>query len=454
MNQGTFTNEDTPSNRSTTTNHPDADSPWASPPANTGSTAQSSLEYNRPRYTTFADRLSGRRNAFGLFRLTLASLVIFSHAFYLGHWQADPTRQWSNEQSDLGNVAVLGFFVISGYLISKSAMSTNILSYFWRRTLRIFPAFLVVLIVGAVLIGPWFYSRLHDGMAGYWTMADGGPWTYVRNNFSLKMQQYGIHDVFITTPYGQRKDDSIINGSLWTLWYEWRMYVVVGLLAFVGLMRPKLRWIIPVGTLATFVAGELSPRVGLIEQVNYRIMGDVQGLQLASMFLLGTTIAVYAKRIPYDARLAALGAVAALVTFFTAGFHTLGYVGMGYFTLWAAAAAPERWFRVGARNDISYGVYIYAWPMQMALAYYGWDDRGYVPYVLATFALTIPLAWLSWKLVESPMLQLKNWGPGAWWDRAAGQLRERAAARSRDVESRAASKAADAARSAGSRSAG
>ncbi|PID52989.1 MAG: acyltransferase [Micrococcales bacterium] len=372
-------------------------------------------------------RLRGHANAFGLFRLVMASMVIFSHAFYLGHWGEDPTLVWSNHQSDLGNLAVLGFFVISGYLIAKSAMSTNIMSYFWRRGLRIFPGFLVVLVVGAVILGPWFYYRLHGSMAGYWTWESPGPWTYVRDNASLKMRQYGVHDVLLQTPYGQRKEASVINGSLWTLWYEWRMYVIVGLLAFTGFTRPKLRWIIPVGTLAVFAAGVLSPHVPLIETVNYKIMGDVKGLQLASMFLVGSTVAVYADRIPFNRPVALIGGLVAVMTFFTAGFTTIGYVGMGYFVLWAAAAAPKSWYRIGTRNDISYGVYIYAWPTQMALAYFGGDTWGYIPYVAATFAITIPLAWLSWKLIENPMLHLKDAGPGKWGNQLTRWIKDRRA---------------------------
>jgi peptidoglycan/LPS O-acetylase OafA/YrhL len=76
--------------------------------------------------------------------------------------------------------------------------------------------------------------------------------------------------------------------------------------------------------------------------------------------------------------------------------------------LWLSVSLPKWTRRVGARNDISYGVYIYAFPLQQLLVVYGVGDLGYIPFLLASLACTFPVAAGSWYLVERPALKLKS----------------------------------------------
>lgn len=103
---------------------------------------------------SIADALAGHRNSLGVIRLVLASAVIFAHAYPLGGFGAGPWLTYTNNQVSLGSLAVLGFFAISGYLITKSGLNADVLQYLWRRVLRIFPAFWVVLLIGAFVVGP------------------------------------------------------------------------------------------------------------------------------------------------------------------------------------------------------------------------------------------------------------------------------------------------------------
>jgi peptidoglycan/LPS O-acetylase OafA/YrhL len=64
--------------------------------------------------------------------------------------------------------------------------------------------------------------------------------------------------------------------------------------------------------------------------------------------------------------------------------------------------------RLRLRTDLSYGVYIYAFPMQQLLIVCGLRVlKPLVFFPVATIA-TLPLAALSWFLVEKPALSLKN----------------------------------------------
>src|SRR5690606_6733938 len=98
---------------------------------------------------TVSSGLRGSDNAFGVLRLFFATLVIFSHAFPLSGFGKDGLFLLSGGKESIGGVAVIGFFIISGYLITKSGSRNDVLQFLWRRALRIFPAFWVALIVGA-----------------------------------------------------------------------------------------------------------------------------------------------------------------------------------------------------------------------------------------------------------------------------------------------------------------
>ena len=76
-----------------------------------------------------------------------------------------------------------------------------------------------------------------------------------------------------------------------------------------------------------------------------------------------------------------------------------------YGILALSAAIKTRWC---SKNDISYGVYIYAFPVQILLIIFGSASLGWILNAILTFAITIGLAWLSWLYVEKPALALKD----------------------------------------------
>ncbi|QTX05269.1 acyltransferase family protein [Agromyces archimandritae] len=371
---------------------------------------------------TIAEAMRGRGNSLGLLRLVLAVLVVFSHAVPLGGWGEDPVFSWSKGQENLGGFAVLGFFAISGYLISRSGMSSAFVPYLWRRVLRIFPAFWLVLLVGIVIVGPIAWFAEGRGLGEYASRWPGGPLWYFLGNWDLRIGQWGIHDIFVeTTPYGQAVGYSVFNGSLWTLAYEFFCYLLIGALVLFGLIR-RAPWIVPVLTAVFFV-------LQVIRLVSLEAFALVLGpfadpylVNLTLVFLWGSVLAVYGSRVPIDDR---AGWASVVLVFGTAAFGGFGIIGLpalGYALLWAAVRLPEPMRRVGARNDYSYGLYLYGFLAQQLLAYFGLHLLGYVPYVLGALLLAGACAVASWHLVERPALELKNRGPGRgaryWIDRA------------------------------------
>lgn len=366
----------------------------------------------REVHPTMAERLSGHDNAIGFLRLLFAGMVVVSHAFPVGGFGADPLGPVTNGQVEIGQFGLFGFFALSGYLIARSAAVYDTLSFLWRRVLRLYPAFLVVLVVGAVVVGPLALLRTPDGLSGYWQGPEG-PVGYVVDNSRLAIRRFGIQDVFAQDPYGEA-NGSVINGSLWTLWYEFQAYLAVGLIAALGLLR-RAPWVVPLAALGTFAAIPLYTEEPALRPVVNRLILDQRGLALLGVFLVGAAIAAYSHRVRCRPLLAVVAGATVLVTASTALFVPLGLVAFAYLVLYAGATLPGRVRRVGRDTDISYGVYVYSWPVQALLTTYGLNGAGYLPYLLLTLAVVAVLGYASWQLVEKRALRLKSVGPGRGW---------------------------------------
>lgn len=146
-----------------------------------------------------------RSNSLNAIWLFLATAVIVAHSWPLGGgYGADP----GFGDQDLGDWAVAGFFAISGYLITRSRLSlSSLLDYFWRRFLRIYPAFLVCLLVVAFAFAPASVAVFSDG-----TYEGSAGASYVISNIFLFIRQWGIPGTLQSVPFL----DSW-NGPLWTL---------------------------------------------------------------------------------------------------------------------------------------------------------------------------------------------------------------------------------------------
>ena len=269
-------------------------------------------------WRSVSEGLAGHKNSFGLIRLVLASSVILSHAFPLGGWGDDPFLRWSGGQENLGGMAVLGFFAISGYLITKSGMNADAIQFIWRRALRILPAFYLVLIVGTFIVGPVAWVLEGNSISTYLSTAPGGPITYITANADLTMRQYGVYDIFVAeTPYGAT-GGSVFNGALWTLTYEWGAYLIIWVLVVFGVLS-RAKVLVPILTAFYFVLEVASTIVPGSAGSILPYFGDNYRVSLPLIFLYGACIAIYSRSIRLDARLAALSAVVVVFSLWQGG---------------------------------------------------------------------------------------------------------------------------------------
>jgi peptidoglycan/LPS O-acetylase OafA/YrhL len=369
---------------------------------------------------SIGEALAGHRNSLGFIRLVLASVVIFDHAFPLGGFGTDIFFRFSHGQASLGSIAVDGFFGISGYLIAKSGLSSDIVQFMWRRFLRIFPAYWVMLVLTALVVIPIVWLAQGQSLARYFHLGGLGPARFVLGNWTLNLSTYGIYDVFATTtPYGRLIGGSAVNGSIWTLIYEWNCYLLIAVLLLFGVLK-RAKVVVPIITAFLFI-------MQVVLFVNPAALpkfipwiSDQYTIMLTLTFMLGSCVALYSRKIPYSNGLGILCAIVFLYTFRAGGFQEIGVPAGVYLVLYLGARLPRVFHRIGTKNDYSYGVYIYGFLVEQVLARVGLYKLGYFPYAIGTLIVSLGLAWLSWHIVEKRAMSLKDWGPGRglqhWWD--------------------------------------
>lgn len=322
----------------------------------------------------------GRANSLNLVRLFLASSVIFWHA-----WPTSSNGSQPGWLVPLGELAVPGFFCLSGFLIARSRMRLSFVRFMWHRSLRILPGVWVALAITALVAAP-----LSTLAGGSWDPALAAQ--YALDNAKLRSFVWGIPGTIDDLPW---------NGSLWSLSYEYLAYVAAGVLLTLRPARRHAGVVVPVVLALTVAAGFWATGPGAVSTSLI-----LTSISLGTYFLAGMVLYFWADRVPIDARLA----VAALVMVGACWHFDLmdrfGGLPLAYVLLWLGAAIPARWAQ---RNDISYGVYVYAWPVQV-LTWWLVPGLPVPAYIAIAFLVVVPLAWASWLLVERPAMQLRNLG--------------------------------------------
>jgi len=367
---------------------------------------------------TFADAFDPRRNAFGFLRLVLAVLVIFSHSFPLGGFGIDALETYTHGKHTIGLVAVAMFFVLSGFLITRSASrSPSVFRFLWHRFLRIFPGYWVCLIVCAFIFAPLIAYVEYGTFLRVFAAPRTPPHAYVLQNAALfHLNDFSFLGVVNISPQSiaglllRNPVPHVLNGSLWTLPLEVACYLGVAMLALFGLVQ-RGRLII----LASFVGLWLLYAYSYLYPESFIRWIPVPGLHLfiplAVSFSAGCLCFVYREKIPSSVWIFAtcLALLALSLPFRVFGLATPIF--LTYAFLWLAFNLP--FSRFEAKGDFSYGTYIYAFPVQQILSLAGAQEEGFIVYFGASLLITSLLAILSYRLVEAPCLRWKNIDPAA-----------------------------------------
>jgi peptidoglycan/LPS O-acetylase OafA/YrhL len=359
---------------------------------------------------SLSETFSGRSNSFGFLRWVLATLVIVGHSYPLGGFggATDPLYDWTGTQESFGGLAVAGFFIISGFLITRSWRThPTVFRFLWHRFLRIFPAFWVCMLLTAFAFAPLVWWLQQGDLDGFLSQPAPSPTGYVLSNAWLVMNQYVIGDLLTGTPYGSVAG-GVWNGSLWTLSYEFACYLVVAVLGAVGLIARHRGFVAALTGLAYMVMVTNQADPSLVGRL-VPLFSDVWAGRFLFLFLLGSVIALFADRIEINDRLGVLALFVCVATMYGGGWIAVGYPALAYVLMWLAVRLPLSAF--DRPGDFSYGTYIYAFPVQMLLAQVGVHRLGLAAYMVSAIVVTSVLAALSWHLVEKHALRLKRWTP-------------------------------------------
>ena len=336
-------------------------------------------------------------NNFNLMRLIAAAMVIFGHSYVLTLQRGYQEPMSALIGMEPGPFAVNVFFVISGFLITKSYLNrSKVSTYLVARSLRIFPGLFVAMLFNALIVGVIFTS-----LPLWHYVRDQDTWQYILINSTLITRfvqlEYDLPGVFTANPFG-----AAVNGSLWTLPYEVWIYIALLLAGIVGLLRSRRAVnILFVG----FIMVNTAISLGFLHNPFSTLANFAR---FATFFGWGVVFYTNRFSIPLS------GFVVALLLFvMVLGWRTplsdpiIFPLALSYTILWLAHIPKGALRQYNRLGDYSYGVYIYAWPVQQgAVALF----PNILPLQLFGIALpiTLFLAVLSWHLIEKPALRAKN----------------------------------------------
>ncbi len=326
-----------------------------------------------------------RSNNFNLMRLLAAFSVIYGHASAVtGRGPSDIFLQLVGYKF-IGGVAVDVFFVISGFLITASALGRHgLLYYLMSRFLRIYPALIVCVVLSVFVLG----FALTDS-SSYWSNQQ--VWFYLWRNATAFSTEYFLPGVFANA------HEKAINGSLWSLTVEVRLYLIVLIFAVTGIL--KNRTLFNLLFFLVLLTGYFFPEQWL------PLFHFPNHLHVAMMFMMGSFSWINRASIPLNPSLLCGLFFFAASQHNTPGFGATYALLLPYLVFCFAFVPGIAWFN--RISDYSYGVYLYGWIAQQLVLYLNPEMTN----ALNTFygcALALVLAMASWHWIERPALSLKD----------------------------------------------
>lgn len=330
--------------------------------------------------------LGSRQNNLDLLRLIAASLVIYGHSYHVVGRGMDPFLAW-NGRYFIGGFALYIFFFASGLLVTNSFLRRpDIVHWVVSRAMRLVPALAVCLILSVVVLG-----GLTSTLPASQYFVSPETWSYIYSHLLFWRVEYYLPGVFATNL------DKAVNGTLWSVHLEVRLYILAGLLLWT--FRSKRReWLTAaVAIIAT---------TGILHPSWISVFGaNDNNITCSALFAMGAMCALWSdKVIVSNVWLAILG-LACIKFAQTDSFLPVSFFFVCYFVLCFAFFKPLTVVRLP--GDFSYGLYIYGWPVQQLVVRYfpAWSPELNA---ICSILIALLLAVASWYLIEKRALALKT----------------------------------------------
>lgn len=287
----------------------------------------------------------------------------------------------------LGTHAVIVFFALSGFFIAASFdRKKSMVDFATARALRLFPALFVATTVTALAIGPFFTDL---SISTY--LLHPETFIYPFANTSLIWHIPTLPGVFHANPV------PVANGSIWTLPYEAACYVGVAIAGAFGLLRPRLLAPLTIMGVAVLIAGKW---------LAIPIFAS-KTISLVLPFAFGAALYVFRDKVPLSLPVAAFLIAGTALTSHLPVYREIYIIALSYSAFWLGSLQWKPLLAYNKLGDYSYGVYIYAWPVQECLVAI---DDAMTPFKLMASAMVISMAAAicSWHFLERPVLALRH----------------------------------------------
>ena len=338
------------------------------------------------------------KNNFDFLRLLLSILIIINHSYDLIN---NNTYYLLEDffKFGFGNLRSKSFFIISGFLIYSSLLkSDSLLKFYWKRFLRIYPGLLVMLCL-TILLLPFAYDK---SLSNYLSNKD--VYTYIPNNLSLFNLQYEIAGIFENNPFPK-----VINGSLWTLRYEFFFYFLISILFF---FKKKISFI------KIFLISLLFVYFGLFLYFQTHIPTSIKlhFTTLSISFISGILLTVFNfhklnnKHIKITFFISTSLFLIVINTLHEPYYSLFQYFLLPFIIISFGLLSIYPFNRIHIIGDLSYGIYISAFVIQQFIINF---FPVINPLILAilTIVLSSIYAYFSWHFIEKKFLKFKNYNP-------------------------------------------
>lgn len=337
---------------------------------------------------------TAHRNNFDGLRLVFALCVLYAHAYAFAP-AGEPIFRLTDGLISLSRLAVNGFFVISGFLVWRSLLaSAGPVDYLRKRSLRIFPALILVVLLTVGLLGP--LETMLSAKA-YWSHPD--TWSYALNPVWMLQGglRYALPGVFEASP------TEAVNVSLGTIPYELFLYAAL-LPAWWLRGRSQLL----TGTLVLVFAITCLPPVRALHGEVPWTQFTLQEITLVAPYFLGGCVVARFRVERWLGRPAVLlGLVLLIVALtWTGGYRAFQHIWLPPLVIALAYIPLPAMWSVQRLGDVSYGTYLAGWPVQQLLfTHIGLSGAGLF---LASVLLAGAYGWASWHGLEKRALALKQ----------------------------------------------
>jgi peptidoglycan/LPS O-acetylase OafA/YrhL len=336
--------------------------------------------------------VSGRtQNNFDLLRLIAAALVLISHAYEIrGIGGEEPLIKISSGHYSLSGIGLLIFFTISGYLVSKSLDETpSVKIFLFKRFLRIWPA-LIINILFTVLIIALFFS----GMKFSDFLIDPQTLKYLLVNATLVKSVLWLPGAFQGRP---------VNISQWTIPVEVRLYIFLLVMYGIGIFRRKyLMLLVWSGCILILIC--IYHKFSFTNGVPKPFIWDSN---LILFFLSGSVAYIFRQKIKFNRNSWLMLFVIWLVLIKLLPDYKFVF-DIPFFTYSILFIATGMYVFPFVNTDLSYGIYLYGYPVQMGVQAILGNQLGLMPCLFLSAIITVLLAIASWNLVEKRAMSLKT----------------------------------------------